>query len=124
MEEDSSEAQVNSHLAGAWFLTLTFSKGFSPGWRGLLYVAMDWTGLIQGNPSAWEMWLRRSGPSKFHLQGVSPSKENICYSIWSFTGHAPSKVSALTIRGAAAPFSQFVAYKEYPCLIQRVGAVL
>lgn len=31
--------------------------------------------------------------------------------------------AALTVR-RAAPFPHFVAYKEYPCLIQRVGAVL
>lgn len=68
VEADSSEAQVNSHLAVAWCLALTFSRGFSPGWRGLLCVAMDWTGLVQSNPSVWLLWLGRSGPSKFHLQ--------------------------------------------------------
>lgn len=79
VKEDSSEAQVNSHLAGVLFLALTFSRGFSPDWRGLLCVTMDWTGLIQGNPSGWELWLERSGSSKFHLQRCeSPSKENIC----------------------------------------------
>lgn len=68
VEADSSEAQVNSHLAVAWCLALTFSRGFSPGWRGLLCVAMDWTGLVQSNPSVWLLWLGKSGPSKFHLQ--------------------------------------------------------